>query len=330
MKKALSFRRKDRPRGENPIVRRLSKSKINALNFLGNSFRKKGKVEGKVEKVDKSQKGKPPPKVDIYAGSGMDRQSQADSKMSDRAKATLVSPKSTGNEDWKFLNELACQFDKFKLQEAEEMISEKPTKATAPKKAHVPGDKKGTKKSLEALFGSVVNYNANGNFLNDQFIDQYLVETPKFSSVTFDFTGQGNLFKRFNRRDDEQRNICQKFAAALLKHPKSSKITHLAMSNALLPDAFLEALGDQCVASGGKGLPMLQTLNLESNVLGKAGIAALSKCIADPKVWPRIQVLKLENQKKPLTTDAEETLGEVVVQNSTLVVVGLRDRKSVV
>mmetsp|Transcript_30637 Transcript_30637/g.72274 ORF Transcript_30637/g.72274 Transcript_30637/m.72274 type:complete len:551 (-) Transcript_30637:662-2314(-) len=339
MKRAFSFGKKNKKSGkENPVVRRLSKSKINALNFLGRSFRKKGEKSGPLKTPDNApnktpvetpvKKGNAPPMIDIYAGSDVDQQSQAHSQLSEKAKTTLVSPKATnqGKEDWKLLYELACQFDKFKLQEAEEMKKQKPKEA--PQKKHAPGDAKGTKKSLEAIFGGV-NFRADGSFLDKKFIDQYLVEEPKFSSVTFDFSGQGKLYKRFNRKNDEQKTICKKFAAALLQHPKSSKITQLNLSNALLPDAFLEALSDQCIASGGKGLPMLQALNLESNVLGKPGIDALCRCIADAKVWPRLQVLKLENQQKTLTTNAEETLGEVVVENTSLVVVGYRVRSGI-
>ena len=99
------------------------------------------------------------------------------------------------------------------------------------------------------------------------------------------------------------------------------------MSNALLPDEFLVALSEQCLLAGsgggGGGLPKLQVMNLESNLLGIDGLIALSKCIADPNVWCRLQILKLENQKAELTSDAEETLGKAVVHSRSLVAVGL-------
>mmetsp|Transcript_3611 Transcript_3611/g.7982 ORF Transcript_3611/g.7982 Transcript_3611/m.7982 type:complete len:417 (-) Transcript_3611:1081-2331(-) len=182
-----------------------------------------------------------------------------------------------------------------------------------------------------------------------------MVETPEFSSVTFNFSNSTNLYKRFHRKDQEQRNISQKFVTALLKHPLASSITHLVMSGSLLPDAFLEALADHCIAANANanantnvsaststnsaiasaGLPMLQVLNLESNLLGRDGIAALSRGIADPNAcWPRLQVLKLANQQQnacaELGTAAEELLGDAIVRNSTsLVVVGLHVRAGI-
>jgi len=314
-----------------PTVGRLSKSKINAINIpmLGGPPRAKD-----TDSKPQVKKGKPPPKINIHAATVSDHQSQAHAQMSEKAKATRVAPKSVNpdEEDWDYFYQLALQYDKFKLQEVEETknlnklpISEAKQQKKTTKKPHIQGDKENITNSLEGLFGGT-NYTANGKFLNDAFFDQYLVENPKFSSVTLDFSSQSKLYKRFDRKDQEQRNISQMFAAALLKHPRASKITHLAMSNALLPDAFLVALADQCLAIGGSGLPMLQVLNLESNLLGKDGIAALSKCIADPKVWCRLQILKLENQKSKLTSDTEDLLGEAVVQSPSLVMIGLRVR----
>jgi len=204
--------------------------------------------------------------------------------------------------------------------------------------------KKKVKKKLAGIFGGRgTNYTASGTFLNDAYFDQYFVEDPRFSSVTFDFSNESQLYKRFNRKDQEQRSISQKFVAALMKHPCASKITHLALSNALLPDAFLVALAEacfSCATSFGDDdnnnkkpstsfLPMLQVLNLESNVLGKDGIAALSKCIADPGVWPRLQVLKLENQKSGVSSQGQEALGNAIVTSQSLVVVGLQVREGI-
>lgn len=110
----------------------------------------------------------------------------------------------------------------------------------------------------------------------------------------------------------------------LLKHPRSKDITILNMSNALLPDAFLIALSEQCLAKN--GLPKLQVLNLESNVLGQDGLISLCKTIAEPKIWRYLQILKLENQKMQFTSNAEEALGEAILQSPSVVVVSLSVR----
>jgi hypothetical protein len=248
--------------------------------------------------------------------------------MSDKAKTALVAPKENQKIDWDYQYQLAMQYDQLKLQEAEETknpssLQQSEARQKAPKKRHEAGDKKNIKGSLEGLIGGS-NFTANGKFLDKAYFDQYIVENKKFNAVTFDFTGQTKLFKRFDRKDEEQRNIARLFVEELLKHPRSKDITILNMSNAILPDAFLIQLSEQCLAKN--GLPKLAVLNLESNVLAQDGLLALSKTIAAPNVWRYLQVLKLENQKMPFTSNAEEALGEAVLQSPSLVVVSLRVR----
>lgn len=280
---------------------------------------------------EKSAPGKPPSLIDIYAKSEQNPDSQGHAMMSDRAKQTLVAPKETNlsKGDWKFLYELATQYDSYKLQQVEATKNSGNTKTSAASKQMAPpvpvsGDAKAIKNNLNSLFGGGsdggVSYTSNGNFLNNKYFDQYLVEHS--SGVALEFSNKTSLYKRFCRKDQEQRTISEKFVAALVKHPKAKKITQLNMSSALLPDAFLVALCDQC--GSGSGLPLLQVLNLESNDLGREGIEALSKCIASPKAFQRLQILKLENQKKEISAGAEDVLGEAIVQSQSLVQVGLR------
>ena len=252
--------------------------------------------------------------------------------MSDKAKTALVAPKSkhSDSHDWKYLYDLACQFDTLKAQEADE-TKHPPARAIPAPEPHKQGDTQGIKGALEGMLGG--NFTANGNFLTNEYIGKHLVENAKFQSLIFDFSGQAKLFQRFNRKDSERRNICDMFVDALLHHPRSSQITQLQLANCLLPDEFLELLATKCCAQGkGKqgtqhsNLPKLQVLNLESNLLGQDGILALSQAIADPTVWPRLQFLKLENQKLPLTSTAEEALGAAVLQSPSLVLVSLRVR----
>ena len=271
---------------------------------------------------NKPAPGKAPPQIDIYADSEMSPDNQGHSGMSNEARNKLVAPKEKklGKSDWKFLYELAEQYDAYKAQEAE--ASKKKTsnnsKQNSPLSNSQPVD---IKNNLNNIFGGGLdgvasNYDAKGSFLNKQYFDQYLVQHS--SGIALEFSNETGLYKRFIRKDQEQRMISQKFAAALTKHPKAKKITMLNMSSALIPDSFLVALCDYC-----HGLPNLQVLNLESNDLGREGIEALSKCIASPKGFNRLQILKLENQKKDISAGAEEVLGDAIVQSQSLVQVGL-------
>lgn len=267
-----------------------------------------------------------PSKINVTAGSSVKSQDQTQARMSDKAKTAAVAPKSTGEEDWDYIYQLAVQYDQLKLQEAEEIKNpncapQSEARQKQPKKLHEPGDKKNIKNALEGLIGGT-NFTVKGDWLKNDYFDQYLVANTKFNSLIFDFSGQGKLFKRFDRKDEEQKVMAHKFVEALLKHPKAGDITALSMSNAMLPDAFFVALSEQCIEK--KGLPKLQVMNFESNLLGQDGAMALSKGIADPDIWRRLQILKLENQKMPLGSDAEDFLGEALLKSPSLVVVSLR------
>ena len=269
---------------------------------------------------NKPAAGKAPAQINMYAESEISPDNMGHAAMSDKAKQTVVGPKETnlGKKDWRLLYELAQQYDAYKAQEAE--VSKK-MKAAAPRqKSPVSAEPADIKNNLNNIFGggggAGTNFNANGSFLNNKYFDQYLVEHS--SGVALEFTGEAALYRRFCRKDQEQKTISQKFATALTKHPKAKKITQLNMSSAMIPDAFLVALCDNS-----QGLPNLQVLNLESNQLGREGIEALSKCIASPEGFNRLQILKLENQKKEISAAAEDILGDAIVQSQSLVQVGL-------
>lgn len=266
--------------------------------------------------------GTPPEPKKLFSSTPTRPSLQEQANSSDKAKTALVAPKASDKQDWKYLYELACQFDILKAQEIDEAKNPPPGKSIEPPKAHEQGDKKNIKGALEGLMGG--NFTANGNFLTEEYIGKHLVENKKFNSLSFDFSGQNKLFKRFDRKDAERRNICTMFVDALLKHPQAKDITQLHMANCLLPDEFLEILANKC--REGKLLPKLQVLNLESNLLAQEGMVALGKAIADPQVWRNLQFLKLENQKMPFTSTAEEALGEAVLQSPSLVLVSLSVR----
>jgi hypothetical protein len=115
------------------------------------------------------------------------------------------------------------------------------------------------------------------------------------------------------------------FLDAIVKHPRASEITSLQMANCLLPDEFLEILANRCIEDP-KRLSNLMVINMETNLLEKEGIMALARAIEDPRTWPRLQVLKLENQKRQIHNDAEIDLGKAVLQSPSLVVVSLTVR----
>ena len=268
----------------------------------------------------RSAPGKPPPQVDLYGESEISPDNQGHAGMSDDARNKVVGPKETnlGKGDWKFLYELAQQYDAYKAQEAEATKNRSPTKHTAASSSE-PAD---IKNNLNNLFGggggTGVSFNANGSFLTTKYLDQYLV--GRSSGFAFEFSNETALYKRFCRKDQEQKTISQLFAKALTKHPKAKKITQLNMASACLPDSFLVALCDHS-----SGLPNLQVLNLESNELGRDGIEALAKAVVGSKKngFQRLQILKLENQKREISAAAEEILGDAVVQSQSLVQVGL-------
>lgn len=282
------------------------------------------------ERVIGTRTSVPFEKLSLTIGANTTQGQQEQNGMSEKAKHALVAPKEMdpSQQDWEHLYQLALQYEQLKQQGIEETKSpnsmpKSEARLKAPTKKHESGDKKNIKSSLEGLMGGT-SFTANGNFLTQDFFDQYLVENTKFKSLTFDFAGQTKLFKRFDRRDAEQRSVSQKFVNALLKHPRAKDITILNMSNALLPDVFVITLAEQCLEQ--KGLPNLQVLNLESNLIAQNGVVALSKCITDPQVWRNLQILKLENQKMQFPSDAEEALGEALLECRSLVVVSLRVR----
>eukprot|EP00977_Amphora_coffeiformis_P028439 scaffold35161_cov153-Amphora_coffeaeformis.AAC.3 len=277
-----------------------------------------------------SKSSTPFEKCKLTAGANTSQEQQGQASMSEKAKHALVAPKEIDpdKQDWKFLYELSVQYEELKLQLVEETknpnaIAQSGARLKAPTQRHEAGDTKNIGKSLEGLMGGS-NLTANGNFLTKEYMDEYLVENKKFHSLTFDFSGQSKLFKRFDRKDSEQRTISQKFVEVLLQHPRSKEITHLNMSNAMLPDVFLVALAEECL--GKNGLPNLRVLNLESNLIAKSGVLALCKCLLHSNVWKRLQMLKLENQKMQFPSDAEEALGEALLETRNLVVVSLRVR----
>jgi hypothetical protein len=246
-----------------------------------------------------------------------------------------VSPMRTRPKDWGYLYELATKFDQFKLQDAEEKktvknnlsISSMATKDYAEDKGDKNIDEKlkeDVKARLEKVMGG--NYTAKCDWLNEEWISERLIENPNYDSLTFRFRDP-KVFKRFDKTDEANRdNVIQTFVGRLISHSRSKSITRLDLSNCLLPDKFLEVLSREILRNPKECLPMIQVLNLETNVLQGPGIEALSKLIEDENACRYLQVLMLENQKKNLTSDAESALASAIRNNPSIVVCSLRLR----
>ena len=273
-------------------------------------------------------------KSSLTAGAMMSQEEQTQATMSEKARNSSVAPPELNptTEEWEYFYQLSTQYEQLKAQGVEitkdpNAMPQSAARQKAPTKRHEAGDTKNIKSSLEGLLGGTPSLTASGNFLTKEYLDDYLVQDAKFGSLTFDYAGQTKLFKRFDRKDSEQRSIAQKFVQVLLEHPRATEITNLNLSNAMLPDVFLEELAKQCLAAAesGGGLPKLRVLNLESNLLAQNGTVALSHCLKS-SVFKQLQVLKLENQKMPLPSEAEAALGEALLVCRSLVVVSLRIR----
>jgi hypothetical protein len=239
------------------------------------------------------------------------------------AVVTPEKPKDTTKQDWDYLYELAVQYDNYKLQEAEE---KKNPPLVEVEMEPVGAVKKDIKASLGAILGE--NYTAKGDWLNDEFITKHLMEDHKLKCLTFRFVDP-KLFKRFDKTDETNRKIIvTKFVQALVSHPRSKDITNLHLSNCLLPDVFLQVLADTIVVQQPSKnlLGKVQVLNLEGNVLGEAGMIALSQLIANDQVWRYLQILRLENQKDMLSSEGEHALAAAILQSPSLAVVSLSVR----
>jgi hypothetical protein len=168
-------------------------------------------------------------------------------------------------------------------------------------------------------------YSADGSFLTIDFIDKYLVDYEDPKALCFDFCGQFKLFKRFPTSDPSRPIIVSKFADAILTHPRMKEITGINMANSCCGNDFVQALAERCLADESL-LPNLNTFNVESNCIGEPGIAALSKCIANPNVFKYLQVLKLENQRHLLSSKGECFLAKAMCVNRGIVRFSLRVR----
>ena len=172
---------------------------------------------------------------------------------------------------------------------------------------------------------TATQFTGDGEFLTEEFISQYITDNPIDKSVTFDFSCQFKMFKRFPIECPDRSSIVKKFADVLLAHPRAPELTHINMSNCFLGNDWLVYFCDQCL-SNPKHLPKLHMFNLETNFISEPGVIALSKNIASLGVWKYLQAIKLENQKFLLSSKAEHELAKALFVNRGVITVNLRVR----
>jgi len=163
---------------------------------------------------------------------------------------------------------------------------------------------------------------ADGSFLNDEYISTFLVEDG--SVLTFEFTNQFKLFKRFAVDDPARQTIVEKFVAALIAHPRSNDINVLNMANTCIKDDILDLLCTRCLAEN--KMKNVHQMNLETNFLSGKGFISLAKCISSTKVWRYLNTVKVDNQKSPVRTDAEVAIAKALCVNRTVIRFSLRVR----
>jgi len=169
-----------------------------------------------------------------------------------------------------------------------------------------------------------VKFTDDGSFLTEEFISTYLRE-ERDGTLTFAFQTQSKMFKRFPIGDSRRRFISEKFADALLNHPRQKEITAVNMANCACGDEWLVHFCKRC-CSDHKLLPKLHMLNMETNFASEDGVIALAEAIANPHTWPYLQVIRLENQRRLISSKAELALAKALCVNRSVIRFSLRVR----
>lgn len=246
------------------------------------------------------------------------------------------------DDDWEYfyqLENLAKQY-KFRLSQeigvdtgAESGDETEPTERQTMRK-NLKNAKRKPSRSVSDVGGmskkinlTATNFTGDGEFLTEEFISQYITDNPEDKSVTFDFSCQFKMFKRFPVESTDRAFIVEIFVDVLLKHPRCNELTHINMANCFLGNDWLVNLCDKCLKNP-KHLPKLHMLNLETNFISESGVIALAKCIGSSETWRYLQAIKLENQKFLLSSKAESKLAKSLFVNRSVVTVNLRVRNT--
>jgi hypothetical protein len=244
---------------------------------------------------------------------------EAEKDMQERDKEVEKAPKELDEKDCDYFFELANLAKKYKV----DLSTTEDSKPSVPSFSGGGNTNQGSKLSKSLNFPAN-NMAANGSFLTADFINTYFEEDSKEKSLTFEFTNQFKLFKRFSSDDPARQVIVDKFVDALLSHPRSNEINTLNMANTCIGDDFLSRLCDRCLSEN--KLKNLHQVNLETNFISGPGFVSLSKCIGNPAVWKYLNAVKVDNQNSPVKTEAEVALARALCVNRTVIRFSLRVR----
>lgn len=220
-------------------------------------------------------------------------------------------------DDMPFLYELSELAQKYKLQY--DTIDNSPNSPMAGGLS----SPSNAKTSIASISSNILS--ADGAFLTDDFITQYLQENKDDGSLSFEFTNESKLMKRFSVTDPARAFIVSKFVDTIVDHPKANEITHLNMANTMMGNDFCIALSNRCL-NDSTLLTKLHLINLETNLISGPGITALSKCIGHPRTWKYVQAIKLDNQRHLISSEAEADLANALCVNHSVIKVSLRVR----
>jgi Leucine Rich repeat len=220
----------------------------------------------------------------------------------------------SSTDDWDYLYELSQRANKYQLatpsQENEDLKMNLNTSTH-----HEPESAMAIRrKRTQEILGPTVNMTSDGAFLTNDFVSAYLVECAESGSLTFAFQAKSKIFKRFPIGDAKRKFISEKFADTILQHPRANEITHINMANRACGDEWLARLCTRCLEDAAL-LPMLHSLNLETNYISTAGVLALSSCLSSPSTWRYLQAVKLENQRHLISSRAELELAKALCKN---------------
>lgn len=146
------------------------------------------------------------------------------------------------------------------------------------------------------------------------FIKKFIVEPPKRSifvrmfsrskkseeQVAFEFKNKAFSFRAFPSGTEIKRKMMQQLATALAQYPKAIK--RINVFNSALDNDFLNTICD-CIEKG--QLEHVQAMNLESNLLEEDSLIRLASILENDKYLKHLRELKLENQGKPVSSQAE-------------------------
>lgn len=195
----------------------------------------------------------------------------------------------------------------------------------------------------EELIEAAALLKMNGILTNDQINSVWAGEKPKGNSIT----GRSNVKATPNkskmiRKEDEETEldvvalmrclkedtddlfyICINNQPKLEKHvleevfrtvERSQKVKHLSLAMCGIIDSDLKKL-----AKAIRYNEQLETLNLESNVIGMSGIDALMKVV---QRHPTLREIKVSNQKQPFGGNGEECMAKAIHENENILKFG--------